>query len=133
MYGFFKHDWQQETIFSNYIFMRYTYMMYRLQALEKLEVFIEKGKETLRSFILELQEEQHTDPLDIEHENEVLNEYVQQLAELEPLLKHLQNGFVPPMQYAVFATGVCKLYGCSRHGYLELTNMKLHEGAENDD
>lgn len=119
-YEYFKQDWQDGAIFPNYLFMRYAFVMYRLQAYEELEAFIGKGEEILRNLIQDLEKEQHTDPLDIEHAKEVLKEYEQQLIELNQLLAQLQNGFVPPLQYEVFATGSCMLYGCARHGHPEL-------------
>lgn len=118
-YEYFKNDWDNEMIFSNYLFMRLAFVMYRLQAFEELEAFIERGKEMLLSFIQELKEEQHSEALDMEHAKEVLEEYERQLAELTPLYEQLQKGFIPAFQFEVFTEGGCKLYGCVRHGHAE--------------
>lgn len=118
-YEFFKIDWEDESIFSNYLFIRIAFVMYCLQAFKELEAFLERGKEILLSFIQELKEEQYSEPLDIEHAKEVLEEYEQQLAEMNLLYEQLKEGYIPSFQFEVFAEGGCKLYGCIRHGHAE--------------
>lgn len=117
-YNFFMKDWQGEVIFFHYLTLRLAFILYRLHAFDELAVLVARGEATLRDWIQELKQEGCLEPLDIEYRDEMLEQYGQQVAELNRLQQ--QQGFIPLFQYEVFATGGCKLYGCARHEHAEL-------------
>lgn len=121
-YHYFMTDWQEEMFSPHYLMTRIAFVMYRLQAFDELQSFIERGMEIVRGELEELTQEVYTEPVDIEYAQEMLEQYEQQLTELTTLQERLQEGFVPPFQFGVFATGGCQLYGCSRHGHPALDN-----------
>lgn len=111
---YFEREWG-EVIFSSYAIERYSYSLWKLGKVERMDAILATALRHIREMIVEVENESVEPNWTAEDKAERLQELQAEFQQIQCLPRRLQQGYIPPLEMNFYVHGGCLLFGCPQH------------------
>lgn len=104
---------------SPYWIGRFVYALFKTNSLSRMNEVIKEAIQEKEVEIEDVKKEEVEENWTENDKNELIEKYMEENNQYIEMIELISSGFVPPLDFEMYSTGACYLFGCKRHNHPE--------------